>query len=83
MTPAERDDALTASIMRRQLREALRTLAVVAGVFAALPALLAVLPRGSAATWVILGAGVPPIWVAVAWWHVRRAERAEAREREG
>lgn len=79
------EDVLTASIMRRQLREALRTLAAVAGVFAALPVLLGVLPPGSPATWVVLGAGVQPVWVAVAWWHVRRAERAEAAglERDG
>jgi hypothetical protein len=72
--------ARTESIMRRQLREALRTLAVVAVVFACLPMLLAVLPPGSRATWAILGAGVQPIWVAVAIWHLRRAERAERAE---
>ncbi|GAA0414460.1 hypothetical protein Acor_09690 [Acrocarpospora corrugata] len=70
-------ESLTAAIMRSQLREALRTLAVVAAVFAVLPVLLAVVPRGSGATWAILGVGVQPVWVAVAWWHVRRAERVE------
>ncbi|GIH23070.1 hypothetical protein Aph01nite_13800 [Acrocarpospora phusangensis] len=69
--------ALTASIMRRQLREALRTLAVIAAVFACIPALLTMIPPGSKATWAILGLGVQPVWVAVAVWHVRRAEREE------
>lgn len=68
----------------RQLRQAIRTLGLLAAIVGGLPVLLAALPGLDAVRWF----GIPVSWLAVgvlpyvglvtlAAWHLRRAERAE------
>ncbi|MFB4307858.1 hypothetical protein [Actinomadura sp. GTD37] len=71
------------ALIRAQLRTALGTCALVLAVLAGLP-LLALVPavaharvHGVPLCWAVLVLGVQPVWVAVSWRQLRRAERAE------
>lgn len=72
------------SLLAAQLRAGLRvvvTLTVVVGglplALAAVPALRSAHLGGLGLPWLILGAGVYPLLVGLAWWYVRAVERAE------
>lgn len=72
------------SLIRRQARLALTTIAVVFTLLGGLPMLFALAPSlshvhllGVRLPWLILCGGVQPIWVVAAHRHVRLAERAE------
>jgi hypothetical protein len=72
------------SLMRSQLRLALGTVAVLAGTVGALPLLFATVPwlrttrlLGAPLPWLVLGVGVYPVLLALAWSYVRRAEANE------
>lgn len=72
------------SVMRAQARVSLVTCGIVAVAVVGLPLLFVWAPwlsrirlAGFRLPWLILSAMVPPIWVATARRHVRRAERAE------
>lgn len=72
------------SLLRSQLRLALRTVAALAATVGLLPLLLAVFPvlrttrvLGVELPWVLLGFAVYPLLLALAWWYVRGAERNE------
>ncbi|WP_228980772.1 hypothetical protein [Streptomyces sp. DH12] len=74
------------SLMRSQLRAALRALATLALLVGSLPLLLALpaalAPHGTAPApglfvWAALGVGVHPVMWLVARWYVHRAERNE------
>ncbi|MWA01248.1 hypothetical protein F8568_012815 [Actinomadura sp. LD22] len=80
--PAGRADVR--ALVRVQLRIALQTAAIVLGVIAAVPALLALTPGlrglrllGLPAGWLLPVLGVQPLWVLAALAQLRRAERAE------
>lgn len=86
--PAGRGDGPAAGdvrpVMRVQARIALTTCGIVALAVVGLPLLFAWAPglsrirlAGFRLPWLILSALVPPVWVATARRHVRRAERAE------
>ncbi len=69
--------------MRAQLRIALGTCAIVATVLVGLP-LLALVPavararvHGVPLYWLVLVLGVQPVWIAVSFRQLRRAEQAE------
>lgn len=72
------------SLIWAQLRLAAGTLALLALLVGGLPLLFAVAPRllgrsllGMPLTWVVLGFAVYPLFVALGWAYVRRAERNE------
>ena len=72
------------SLMRAQLRLALRIVFVLMATVGALPAAFAFIDGfaeirvgGVPLAWLILGAGVYPALVLLGWLYVRRAERAE------
>lgn len=72
------------SLMRTQLRLALGTVLVLAGTVGALPLLFATVPwlrttrlLGVPLPWLVLGAGVYPLLLLLAWSYVRRAEANE------
>lgn len=72
------------SLMRTQLRLALGTVLVLASTVGALPLLFATVPwlrttrlLGVPLPWLILGAGVYPFLLLLAWSYVRRAEANE------
>ncbi|MFI6319334.1 hypothetical protein ACIBG8_17520 [Nonomuraea sp. NPDC050556] len=58
-----------------QLRLALVTVGVVGCVLVGLPVLVGLLPAGE--EWFVLSVAVQPLWAALAYWHLRRAERLE------
>ena len=73
-----------ASLVRAQLRLALRTLLVLCVLVGAWPLLFATVPSlrgahvfGLPFPWVLLGVLLHPVLFVLAWWHVRRVERAE------
>ncbi len=72
------------SLMRAQFLLALRVTAVMVAVVGGLPLVFALGPglartrvAGLPLPWVVLGGCVQPVWIAIAAYHVRRAERAE------
>ena len=72
------------SLMRTQLRLALGTVLVLASTVGALPLLFATVPwlrttrlLGVPLPWLVLGAGVYPLLLLLAWSYVRRAEANE------
>jgi putative solute:sodium symporter small subunit len=71
-------------LIRAQLRLALYVVLWLAATLGVLPVLFLLLPLdrvrllGVPLPWVVLGAGVYPWLIALAWWYVRRAERNEA-----
>jgi hypothetical protein len=72
------------SLLRTQLRLGLSAVAVTVLGIGALPALFAVEPELTAVRvltvplpWLLAGVALYPLLVAVAWWHLRAAERAE------
>jgi hypothetical protein len=72
------------SFKRAQFRLALVTglvvLTVVGGLpllFACAPGVARLRPAGLPLPWVVLGGCIQPLWVVLARWHVRRAERVE------
>ena len=77
-------DAYMQSLMRSQLRLALIVLGVLGVVIGVLPLLFALVPQvrdteivGFPLPWIVLGALVYPIFVAMGWFYVRQAERTE------
>ena len=72
------------SLIRAQLRLALYVVLSLAATLGVLPLLFVLLPldrvnlAGIPLPWVVLGAGVYPWLIGLAWWYVRRAERNEA-----
>jgi hypothetical protein len=73
------------SLMRAQLRYAVRTCGLVGLVIGGLPVAFATLPGirsvrvvGLPVTWVVLALCIQPIWIALSFWHVRAAERTES-----
>ncbi|MEO3823496.1 hypothetical protein [Actinomadura sp. B10D3] len=83
--PAPRPgEAEARALIRAQLRIALGTAAIVMAVVTGLPALLALVPAvararvgGVPLSCAVLALGIQPVWVAVAFRQLRRAERAE------
>ncbi|WP_156756842.1 hypothetical protein [Actinokineospora pegani] len=82
LDPAEAERA--ARVLRAQRRPAVRTLAGLAALLFGLPLLLWALPAlvdvrllGVPAAWLALVVVPFPVLVGLAWWHLRRAERAE------
>jgi hypothetical protein len=74
------------ALMRTQLRLGLSTVALVVVPLAALPLLFGAVPGVRALQvgpiplwWLLLGFAVYPAILGVGWWHVRHAERNEAR----
>jgi len=72
------------SLMRAQLRLALRVAAVVLAVVGGLPLVFALGPviartrmGGVPVPWLVLELCIQPVWIAAAAWHVRQAERTE------
>lgn len=72
------------SLMRSQLRLALRVVLLLGLSVGALPLLFELSPRlrradllGVPVPWLLLGLGVYPVLIALAWSYVRRAERNE------
>ncbi|GAA3216254.1 hypothetical protein [Actinocorallia longicatena] len=72
------------SLVRAQLRQALRAAGIVLVIVAGGPLLLAGVPGaarlrllGLPASWLLLALCVQPVWIATAFWQVRRAERIE------
>ena len=72
------------SLMRTQLRLALGTVLILASTVGALPVLFATIPwlrttrlLGVPLPWLVLGAGVYPLLLVLAWSYVRRAEANE------
>ncbi|WP_243719372.1 DUF485 domain-containing protein [Actinomadura sp. KC06] len=77
-------EAYMRSLVRTQLRLAMRLCLVLAAVVAGLPLLFAVFPEvreqevlGAPLPWVVLGGLIYPWFVACGWWYVRQAERNE------
>jgi hypothetical protein len=72
------------SLMRAQLRLAAYVVLLLAGTLGLLPVLFRLAPVGDVSMfgvplpWLVLGFGVYPWLIGVAWWYVRRAERNEA-----
>ncbi|RKS68339.1 hypothetical protein BZB76_6602 [Actinomadura pelletieri DSM 43383] len=78
-------EAYMRSLVRTQLRLAVRLCAVLAVVVAGLPLLFAMVPAvreqevfGVPLPWVVLGGLIYPWFVGCGWWYVRQAERNEA-----
>ncbi|MGW4437600.1 hypothetical protein ACWELO_17850 [Streptomyces sp. NPDC004596] len=76
------DDAPVRSLMRRQLRAALTTTALLAASLGPLPVLLRLVPGGARhdvplAVWLVLGVAPYPVLLCAGAWYVRRAERNE------
>jgi hypothetical protein len=72
------------SLIRSQLRLALTVLLMLSGTVGLLPLLFALAPVvrrlelfGIPLPWLLLGAGVYPYLIWLAWWSARRAERNE------
>ncbi len=63
--------------MRSQLRAALAVFTVLVLLVGPLPLVFAAMPDGAGLEWALLGFGVYPPLVLLAYWHVRRAERNE------
>ncbi|TMQ88579.1 DUF485 domain-containing protein [Actinomadura soli] len=77
-------EAYMRSLVRTQLRLAIRLCLVLAAVVAGLPLLFALVPEvreqevlGAPLPWVLLGGLIYPWFVACGWWYVRQAERNE------
>jgi hypothetical protein len=77
-------EVYTRSLLRTQLRLGLSAVAVMGLCIGSLPALFAVEPQLATLRvlsvplpWLLVGVGVYPLLVAIAWWHVRASERAE------
>ncbi|MFI0366704.1 DUF485 domain-containing protein [Actinomadura sp. 1N219] len=77
-------EAYMRSLVRTQLRLAMRLCLVLAVVVAGLPLLFAVFPQvreqevlGAPLPWVVLGGLIYPWFVGCGWWYVRQAERNE------
>lgn len=73
------------SLMRSQLRLALGVMTMLAASVGSLPLLFVLAPSlrrahllGVPVPWLLLGLGVYPVLLALAWFYVRRAERNEA-----
>jgi hypothetical protein len=73
------------SLMRSQLRLAMGVVLMLAASVGVLPLLFELAPGlrrahllGVPLPWLVLGAGVYPVLIALAWFYVRRAERNEA-----
>jgi hypothetical protein len=72
------------SLMRAQLRLAAYVVLMLAGTLGLLPLVFRLLPVGDVHVlgvplpWLVLGVGVYPWLIGLAWWYVRRAERNEA-----
>lgn len=73
------------SLMRAQLRHAVRTCGLVGLVIGGLPVAFATLHGacsvrvvGLPVTWIVLALCIQPIWIALSFWHVRAAERTES-----
>jgi hypothetical protein len=73
------------SLMRSQLRLALGVVLMLAASVGSLPLLFVLEPAvghtrllGVPVPWLLLGFGVYPVLIALAWFYVRRAERNEA-----
>jgi hypothetical protein len=73
------------SLMRSQLRLALGVTTMLAASVGSLPLLFELAPGvrrahllGLPVPWLVLGVGVYPVLIALAWFYVRRAERNEA-----
>jgi hypothetical protein len=73
------------SLMRSQLKLALGVVLMLAVSIGSLPLLFELLPSvrqahllGVPLAWLLLGLGVYPVLLALAWFYVRRAERNEA-----
>ncbi|MFI0485642.1 hypothetical protein [Actinomadura sp. 9N215] len=78
-------EAYMRSLVRTQLRLAIRLCLVLAVVVAGLPLLFATVPAvreqevlGVPLPWVLLGGLIYPWFVGCGWWYVRQAERNEA-----
>jgi hypothetical protein len=76
--------AFVRSLMRAQLRLALYGSASVLAVVGGLPMVFSLLPRlgtvrlaGVPLPWLVLALCIQPVWILVAVWHVRMAERVE------
>lgn len=72
------------SLVRTQLRTSLRVIVTLAVLVGGLPLLFAAAPRlrslqvaGLPLPWLMLGVGVYPMLIGLAWWYVRTAERTE------
>ena len=77
-------EVYTRSLLRTQLRLGLSAVAVTVLGIGALPAVFAVEPQLAAIRvltvplpWLLAGVALYPLFVAIAWWHVRASERAE------
>jgi hypothetical protein len=73
------------SLMRSQLKLALGVVVLLAGSVGSLPLVFELSPAvrhahllGVPVPWLVLGFGVYPVLIALAWFYVRRAERNEA-----
>jgi len=73
------------SLMRSQLKLALGVVLLLAGSIGSLPLVFELSPAvrhthllGVPVPWLVLGFGVYPVLIALAWFYVRRAERNEA-----
>ena len=73
------------SLMRSQLRLALGVVLLLALSLGTLPLVFELSPRvrrahllGAPVPWLLLGVGVYPVLIGLAWFYVRRAERNEA-----
>ncbi|MER6733239.1 hypothetical protein [Streptomyces puniciscabiei] len=81
--PEPRSEAGVRLLMRRQLKAALVTTALLAVPLGLLPVLLRILPPADAAprvplaVWVVLGVAPYPALPAIGAWYVRRAEHNE------
>lgn len=71
-------------LLRSQLRPGLVVLGLLVLVLGGLPALFVAAPALTTVRvgvvplpWLLLGIGVYPLMLALAWWHVRSAERTE------
>lgn len=72
------------ALLRAQLRLAFRTTAALVLTVGMLPVVFHLWPGlterqvfGMPVSWLILGLGVFPVLLLLAWWHIRAAERAE------
>jgi hypothetical protein len=73
------------SLMRSQLRLALGVTTMLAASVGSLPLVFEIAPGvrrahlfGLPVPWLVLGVGVYPVLIALAWFYIRRAERNEA-----
>jgi hypothetical protein len=85
--PHDIDTAAAQAVYTRQRRLALRSMAALVLLVLGLPLLLAVVPElgrlrlgDVPVSWLLLGAAPYPLLLAVAWVHLRAAERTERKE---